>query len=121
MNNEAVNYEEKYNALFIEHLNLKHELDQLKRLIYGSRHERFIPSIAEEQLVLGLQTASIPTQQNTSVTETIAYTRTKKTETSEKIQSGRMKLPADLPRERVLIEPSQDVSGMKKIGEEITE
>ena len=32
-----------------------------------------------------------------------------------------MKLPADLPREQVILEPQQEVSGMKKIGEEITE
>lgn len=32
-----------------------------------------------------------------------------------------MKLPADLPREQVILEPQQDVSGLKKIGEEITE
>jgi len=32
-----------------------------------------------------------------------------------------MKLPASLPREQVIIEPAQDVSGWIKIGEEITE
>ncbi len=32
-----------------------------------------------------------------------------------------MKLPANLPREQVILEPTEDVSGMKKIGEEITE
>lgn len=37
------------------------------------------------------------------------------------INTGRMKLPASLPREQVIIEPGEDVSGLKKIGEEITE
>lgn len=32
-----------------------------------------------------------------------------------------MKLPASLPREQVIIEPTQDVSGWVKIGEEVTE
>jgi len=32
-----------------------------------------------------------------------------------------MKLPANLPREQVILEPTEDVIGMKKIGEEITE
>ncbi len=32
-----------------------------------------------------------------------------------------MKLPADLPREEVILEPRQDVSGLTVIGKEITE
>ena len=32
-----------------------------------------------------------------------------------------MKLPANLPREQVIIEPTEDVSGWVKIGEEVTE
>jgi transposase len=32
-----------------------------------------------------------------------------------------MKLPAALPREQVILEPEEDITGMKKIGEEITE
>jgi hypothetical protein len=31
-----------------------------------------------------------------------------------------MKLPADLPREQVVIEPDEEVAGWTKIGEEIT-
>ena len=86
----------------MEHINLRHELDQLKRLVFGSRHERFIPTTPQEQLALGLsvEKAEAP---------------------APAIQTGRMKLPTDLPREQVILEPGEDVSGMKKIGEEITE
>ena len=40
----AIDYKEKYEELYLEHINLRHELDQLKRLVFGSRHERFVPS-----------------------------------------------------------------------------
>lgn len=117
----AVDYKEKYEALYIEHLNLRHELDQLKRLIYGSRHERFVPETPPEQLALGLKAeAKSPATLPVSPVQTIEYTRTTKA-SSEKVPTGRMKLPADLPREQVVLEPAEDVSGLRKIGEEITE
>ena len=108
-----------YEQLLIENLQLKNELAQLKRLIYGSRHERFIPTTPPEQLSLGISAEQKPAP--TTATEKIEYTRQKKQATTETIKTGRMKLPADLPREQVIIEPTEDVSGMKKIGEEITE
>lgn len=108
-----------YEQLLIENLQLKEELAQLKRLIYGSRHERFIPTTPPEQLSLGINEEQKPTL--VPATERIEYTRQKKQATTETIKTGRMKLPANLPREQVVIEPTEDVSGMKKIGEEITE
>jgi transposase len=116
---ETTDYKEKYEALYLEHVNLRHELDQLKRLVFGSRHERFIPATPEEQLSLGLNTEQkevVP-----APTQKIEYTRIQKTSSSEKVSTGRMKLPADLPRERVVLQPSEDVTGMEMIGEEVTE
>lgn len=118
MLDEAINYKEKYEDIFVKYTHLQHELDQLKRLVFGSRHERFVPSAPQEQLALGLNVAAAPT--TTLATETVSYTRTKTT-SSENVNTGRMKLPANLPREQILIEPQEDVSGMKEIGKEITE
>lgn len=101
-------------------VDLKHELDQLKRLVYGSRHERFVPSTPEAQLHLGLNVEKNPSIAPLAV-KTISYNRIEGKSATEKVHTGRMKLPADLPREKVILEPSEDVSGMKKIGEEITE
>lgn len=115
---EAVNYKEKYEDIFIQYTQLRHELDQLKRLVFGSRHERFVPTTPQEQLALGLNIQVV--ESPVPSVETIAYTRKKK-ETTEKISTGRMKLPANLPREQVIIEPTEDVSGWIRIGEEITE
>jgi len=116
---EAIHYKEKYEELTIQHIQLKHELDQLKRLVFGSRHERFVPTTPQEQLALGLDVQQV--QPPVPSVQTIEYTRKRKEASSEKLQPGRMKLPASLPREQVIIEPAQDVSGWIKIGEEITE
>jgi transposase len=115
----AIDYKEKYEALYLEHINLRHELDQLKRLVFGSRHERFVPATPPEQLALSLGTQPVASTQVAAV-EKIEYTRKRK-ETTQKVHTGRMKLPADLPREQVVIEPQEDVTGWTRIGEEITE
>jgi transposase len=116
---EGIGYKEKYESLVIEHANLRHRLDQLERLVFGSRHERFVPATSPQQLSLGIKTEASAI--SAPVTQTIEYTRKKKQSTIEPVKTGRMKLPAHLPREQVIIEPSEDVSGLKKIGEEITE
>jgi transposase len=114
----AVDYKEKYEALYIEHINLRDELAQLKRLVFGSRHERFVATTPQEQLALGLEVQT--GQPPAPALQKIEYTRKKK-ETSQKVHTGRMKLPATLPREQVIIEPHEDVTGWPRIGEEITE
>lgn len=105
--------------LSIQYLQLSHELDQLKRLIFGSRHERFVPTTPQGQLALGLTvppaSPSVPTLQN------IEYTRKEKEATTEKLHTGRMTLPASLPREEKILEPTRDVTGWTKMGVEITE
>ena len=115
----AIDYKEKYEELVINYTHLQHELDQLKRLVFGSRHERFVPTTPQEQLGLGLdvQTTAAPAPS----IQKIEYTRKTKEASAENLHTGRMKLPANLPREKVVIEPVEDVSGWRKIGEEITE
>lgn len=117
---EAIDYKAKYEELFVQNSQLRHELDQLKRLVFGSKHERFIPSFPEEQLSLALDIQKSETP--APVIQTITYNRKKDQHSeSDKPHQGRMPLPASLPREEVVIEPKEDVSGLKKIGEEITE
>jgi hypothetical protein len=94
---------------------LQHELDKLKRMIFGAKSERFIPSDSS-QLSLDLGQGDQPTVEPKS--EEITYTRQK---TDERKGHARTELPAQLPREVVVIEPVEDVSEGKKIGEVITE
>jgi transposase len=106
--------------LVVKVVELTDRLSQLERLVFGSRHERFVPSTPQEQLALGL--AETPPQVVSSPSlQRIEYTRTQQNKASEKVHTGRMKLPAGLPREQVIIQPQEDVTGLKKIGEEITE
>jgi transposase len=95
---------------------LKDQLTELKRLVFGSKHERFAPSQNSDQLFLGLEAQQQDGGERK--TETIQYTRTK---SQDKKQPQRLPLPSHLPRERIVIEPNEDVSALKSIGEEITE
>ena len=105
----------EYEELRNENLYLKQELEKLKKLIFGSKSERFIPSDSS-QLSLDITGVDQPT--NESQTEDISYTRSK---ADKKNGHARMELPAHLHREEVVIEPAEDVSEAVKIGEVITE
>lgn len=95
---------------------LRHELDQLKKMIFGSKTERFIPAQHPEQLGLdfGEQPVS-PTQVEEEPKQTITYQRRKKK------HPGRTALPENIPTKDIIIEPGEDTTGMKLIGQEITE
>jgi transposase len=94
---------------------LEYRLKQLEKMIFGSKSERTKGvSIDPNQLSLFGDYAQSIDQQATQ-NETITYTRSKKK------HPGRHTLPEHLPVEEVIIEPQDDVSGLKKIGEEITE
>jgi hypothetical protein len=100
-----------------ENLYLKHEFAQLKRMIFGSKSERFIPD-DPGQLSLGLD---IDQQQETEQQETedISYKRNKSKKKKE--IPVRLPLPSHIRREEIVIEPEEDTTGGKRIGEEVTE
>lgn len=99
---------------------LQHELDQLKKLVFGSRHERFHSSAPPSQLPLDLNVTPSEADAAEVTVQNIEYTRTVASD-KEKSEGGRMKLPAHLPRTKVTLQPDEDVTGMISIGEEITE
>lgn len=104
-----------YDELVIENIRLKSENGNLRRLIFGQKRERFVPTQSSEQLSLITVSSNAVTPQ----TEQITYTRKKASRTHT--PHARLKLPSHLPRHAVKIEPESDVTGLKKIGEEITE
>ena len=99
-------------------LMLKTEIEQIKRLIYGSKSERFVPDVNPEQTMLALDIAVL--EEASAATQIITYKR-KKTEAIVSVHSGRKALPAHLPRVEIIIEPTEDTTGLKQIGKEITE
>lgn len=94
---------------------LRDEVKELKRLLFGSKKERFVAA-PDNQLTLGL--AEDPAQPAQPLKQTVHYERIVKQAVKK---ASRQLFPAHLPRVEVIIEPKEDVSGMRKIGEEITE
>ena len=100
-------------------ISLQHELANLKRLIFGSKNERFVPiESSPSQLSLDIQTDALAACSVTK-TQKIEYIRNTTQVTKE--HPGRTKLPEHLERREIIIEPAQVTEGCKKIGEEITE
>ena len=100
----------------IEIAYLKQELAQLKRMIFGSKSERFIPD-DPGQLSLGLDVEQKENEEQE--TEDIAYKRRKGKK--KKDVPVRLPLPSHLHREVIEIEPDEDITGAKRIGVEVTE
>ncbi|MBA3830272.1 MAG: IS66 family transposase [Taibaiella sp.] len=118
----APDYKILYEQSQLEMLQLKQQLQQLQKMIFGSKHERFVPTdTAHPQLSLGIPAESIATGTVVN-TQKITYTKNTVVVEAQPLQHpGRMKLPESLRREQIIIEPTADTTGCKKMGEEITE
>lgn len=98
----AVDYKHLYEQSTIEIASLKQELNNLKRLIYGSKNERFIPvNGSSSQLSLDIQ-SDIVAQCNVTKAQKIEYIRNTTEVTRE--HSGRTKLPEHLERREIIID-----------------
>jgi transposase len=118
---EHTDYKVLYEDLQIKYTSLLLEIAQLKKMMYGSRHERFIAAQNNPaQLTLDVQ-AEQTTQCRITDVKKITYTRVQSDVTVTKEHPGRMKLPQHLERREIIVEPTEDITGCKKIGEEITE
>jgi len=96
---------------------LQTELDQLKRMIFGTKSERFVATDNSEQGRIDFDIESLSVV--ASLKETITYTREKNK--NKKVHAGRLPIPANIERRRIEIIPTEDITGLISIGEEITE
>jgi len=102
------------------------EIAQLRKMIFGVKVERFVPAAhitaSELQLALDLQAETVAHCKLTGAT-TVEYVRTTVAvaPVKPKAHPGRMKLPEHLRREVILLKPQGDVSGLRRMGEDITE
>ena len=100
---------------------LKYQLDELRRVVFGSKSERFVSNVSEDQLSLPIE---IETTTELTLEEVItieAHERTKnKKKKNHPLRQG---FPSDLPREVILIYPEgfDEHTTEKPIGEEVTE
>jgi len=94
--------------------------EQLIRMIFGSKRERFVPTMDAQQLTLDFepQATEIKEAVKTELESIrISFERKK----PKKEHHGRMPLPSHLPVVETVIEPSEDTTNMVCIGKEITE
>ena len=105
---------------------LSAEIAKLRKMIFGVKAERFIPAAdvtaSGLQLALDLSVETVAHCKLTSAT-TVEYVRTRVQVVPDKPKAhpGRMKLPGHLRREVILLKPESDVSGLRRMGEDITE
>ena len=97
---------------------MKFELAQLKRLIFGSKRERFVSDAEDAQMSLpfDIETSSQEETVKPATEEVSSHQRRKR-----KNHPGRLSLPDHLPVEEIIIEPEEDVTGLKCIGHEVTD
>ena len=115
----AIDYKTLYEQLAEQNATLQQELANLKRLIFGSKNERFVPAESSpSQLRLDMQADAVAACSITN-TQKIEYIRN--TTQVIKEHPGRTKLPEHLERREIIIEPAEVTEYCKKLGEEITE
>ncbi|MBC8344113.1 MAG: IS66 family transposase [Bacteroidetes bacterium] len=100
-----------------EKQHLQFRIDQLNRLLFGVKRERFISNQQiEGQMELPFEVEEKPIEEEK--VEQITYTRKKQPRQNH---PGRMALPDHLPVEEIILEPKEDTAGLKCIGKEVTD
>ena len=113
---------ENFEALKAGHIDLlaqmaelKFQFEEIKRLVFGTKSERFMP-----QSTPGAPTLfDLPAKE--AVVDTIEKTITVSLKKKNEGHPGRNPLPGYLPREITVLEPAEDVTGLTLIGQDITE
>lgn len=106
---------EKYHQLQQEVEQLKFQMEQLKRMVFGAKSERFISSQSPEQLNLfGEEENQVPPAK-------VKVEAHEKRVGKQVKKPKRLPLPQHLERKEEVLEPTVDTTEMVKIGEERTE
>jgi len=114
---EKQHLESEKQSLESEKQYLQFRIDQLNRLLFGAKRERFISNQhIEGQLELPFEVEEKPAEPEK--VEQITYTRKKK---QRENHPGRFPLPDHLPVEEIILEPKEDITGLKCIGKEVTD
>lgn len=116
LKNKLKQSQEQIQKLQDENAYLQFQIDQMKRLLFGAKQERFIKDANENQLSLPFDVEEEKTEEKEK--QVVEYVREKG---KRKNHPGRLELPKHLPVEEITIEPQEDTSKLKCIGKEITE
>jgi transposase len=112
--------QQKNVELEVKVMELSRQLQQMKKMIFGSRSERLIPSQQPASQPLLFDVSEDGPSCSVIDTKQVSYTKTKVVK-SPPAHHGRMNLPEHLRREIIMVEPQGDMRGCRKIGEEVTE
>jgi transposase len=116
LEHELKKRDEEIQNLKAENEYLLFQLDQMKRLLFGAKRERFIKNADENQLNLPFEVEEEEAPEKEQ--EVITYVREKN---KRKNHPGRVALPSHLPVEEIVIEPKEDTTGLECIGKEVTD
>jgi len=114
-----VNNKGENTALKDKIASLEFRLSELPRLVYGSKSEKFVSTHRNDGTALSLFAETTPAETAVKEVAVKAHTKVKHEETAK--STGRMPLPEKLEREIIEIKPAGDITGLEKIGEEVTE
>jgi len=116
-----IDYKALYEQSQLDIMQLRQELDQLKKMIFGARQERFVANGADPaQLAMGLESEVVATTSLVKAKK-IEYTRLQGVLPNPATShQGRMKLPEHLERKEILVDVKHP-EGSRHIGQEITE
>lgn len=122
-NNDNIDYKKAYHEqlainekLELKHQDLAFQLAQLQKLVFGSRHEKFVSAAAQKAPTL----FDIPEIPELLAPITVSYE--KPTKQSRPNHPGRNSFPEKLRRVETVVNPSGiDLTQVKRIGESVTE
>lgn len=102
-------------------LTQKQWIEQMQRMLFGSKSERFIKNpVDPKQLHLSFEELDAKNNTHDDPDQTVKnLVQIKVVKPSN--HKGRNKLPETLEEKEIIIEPEEDIKGLKKIGEERTE
>lgn len=107
--------------LLEEVIQLKHQVSLLQKMVFGPRSDRYkLPAeVPANQLSLGVSTDPLA-EVEVKKTNVKEHDRTK-IKVDAKKHPGRNPLPSSLRREEIIIEPTEDVTGCRRLEDEVTE
>lgn len=107
--------------LIVEVMQLQHQVSLLQKMVFGPKSDRFkLPvEVPVNQLSLGV---SVEPLAEVEVKKTTVKEHDRaKVKTEAKKHPGRNPLPSSLRREDIIIEPTEDVTGLTRLEDEVTE
>lgn len=100
---------------------LSFELDKFRKYLFGSKSEKLSAQKEVNLSQMNLFDLGTTEEQQEELSEQVEEVQVKKKAKKRGKGTGRMTLPEELRREEIIIEPTEDISDCKHIGDDVTE